>query len=410
MTKSVVRNTWFHLTRQSRADVCFFSVGIANQFIDGKWFNRLSDHFALSCQASTLTVEEHHEWKWQFPRHNARVISHAPRQSVNTAIATLSVRDEHRRQAAELVRALSERCQKYLDWTLDLTREAWLIKTLAGRTAAMPWQYQAYQRMLRRIRPTLLFVEAAAYGGPLATLIAAARGIGITTAEFQHGSISAGHDAYNFAPAVLESKALSSVLPDYFLGYGQWWNDQINLPAQKLVIGNPHRDAQLAKIDTLKTAKNELLILSDGMNFEIYLELAKQLEARALARGLKIILRPHPIEQSAVAAKYGRGSGGISIERQDDFYEALARADTIVSEISTGLFEAIGIARKIYLWETPKSLFTYPAHPFDRFSQASDIADFGDNTASTSAAGVAPYWALDWAGNFHKFLEGLGVQ
>lgn len=170
MCKSIIRNTWFRASRQSGAAVCFFSVGVANQLVDGKWFNRLSDHFSISCPTETLTVEDHFEWAWPFPRHNRRVISHGPQQLNNAVVARLCVREEHRQQAGKLIDILSERSRRHLSWTLSPARKAWLINTLAGRTAAMPRQFQSYRRLLLRVRPKLLMIEGACYGGPLATL------------------------------------------------------------------------------------------------------------------------------------------------------------------------------------------------------------------------------------------------
>lgn len=407
MSKAIILNTRSGLRGNLRADICFFSAGVANQLVDGKWLNRLSDHFALSCQARTLTVEDHFEWTWRFPRHNPRVISHAPRQAVNTFAAAALARESHRQQASGLVRLLAERCSQRLNWTLGREREAWLVSTLAGRTAAMPWQFRAYQRMLGRIKPSLLMIAGACYGGPMATLVAAARNLNIVTAEFQHGSISAGHDAYNFAPAVRESEAFKRILPDYFLGYGQWWNDQINVPVKKIAIGNPHREAHVGNKTDGSSIKDELLILSDGMEFGNYLKLAQQLEVGEIGQRLKVVIRPHPIERSAIVSEHGSKVGRIFIDNRADFYASLNKADTVISEISTGLFEALGVVENAYLWETPKSKFTYPSHPFTSFAFASEITKIQAGRVKPS---IELFWSNDWRGNFRKFLNSIDLN
>lgn len=146
------------------------------------------------------------------------------------------------------------------------------------------------------------------------------------------------------------------------------------------------------------------------MQFETYLELARQLEGLAAASGLKIVIRPHSIEQRAIALKYGNKDGAICIERRGDFYEALSKANTVISELSTGLFEAVGVTNNIYLWETPKSKFSYPTHPFIGFSNASDISDIRKNASPTFLAPQADlFWAPDWHDNFQRFLSTVGA-
>ena len=73
-------------------------------------------------------------------------------------------------------------------------------------------------------------------------MIVAAKEMGIRTAEYQHGAVSRGHDAYNVAPGQGSSPEYQKVLPEFFLGYGRWWNEQINVPVTKVAVGNPHRD------------------------------------------------------------------------------------------------------------------------------------------------------------------------
>ena len=79
----------------------------------------------------------------------------------------------------------------------------------------------------------LLIKEEACYGGAdNACAILAARNLGMVSAEYQHGAVSSGHNAYNFAPAISSAKSYRKTLPDYFLAYGSWWAAQINAPVK----------------------------------------------------------------------------------------------------------------------------------------------------------------------------------
>lgn len=104
----------------------------------------------------------------------------------------------------------------------------------------MPWQLNAYVKLLSQIRTELLMVGAGCYG-PATSLIAGAKYLDICTAEYHDSAVSAGHDAYNCAPTILKSAVYQRSLSTHCLGFGQWWNEQINAPEIKWAIGNPHR-------------------------------------------------------------------------------------------------------------------------------------------------------------------------
>ena len=410
MSRSIIHNLGLRLGGLGRADVCLVATGIGNEWLNGKWFNRLSDYFALACSSATIVLENHFEWKWPLPRHNERVMYHAPLQAANAVSGRLLVRDSHRRQAEELLRIVFDRARQ-LGWSPDADRKQALIDRLSRKIAALPRQYRVYEALLRRIRPKVLIVEEACYG-VTATLIAAARRMNIVTAEYQHGVVSAGHFAYNFAPTVRENVGYRETLPEHFLGYGNWWNDQINAPVTKTAVGNPHREARLAQAAGGSQPKQDILILSDGIEFSFYLDLAEQIASLARKRDLRVVLRAHPEERTQVHAKYGDRVGEVFLDKNADLYASLRTAHVLISEISTGLFEAAGLADRIFLWDTPKSRFSFPRHPFQSFSSASMLLDLlNDETAGQlPASELEAIWAPSWRDNYLGFLEGQGVR
>src|SRR6202012_5072037 len=106
-----------------------------------------------------------------------------------------------------------------------------------------------------------------------------------------------GHDGYNIAPALAREGEYRSALPQYFLGYGSWWNDQINVPVTKVAVGNPHRQWQLAQL-TQRGAADGILLLGDGIDTERYLSMAKEIASLASPQGLRTVFRPHPVERT----------------------------------------------------------------------------------------------------------------
>lgn len=417
LSRSALHNLGQSIAGRTRADVCVMSNGVGNQWVEGKLLNRLSDHLALAQRDRSITVEEHFQWIWPQPRHNDRILMHAPLQAVNAIGAKLLVRTRHQRQAANLVTLVSQRAERLLGWRPGASREQTLTQMLARKIAGSAMQVGNYHRMFDRIEPKVVLILAGCYGSSSA-LITAAKRRGIITAEYQHGVISPGHDGYNFAPTVASSTDLRAALPEYFLSYGTWWNDRINAPVKMIPIGNPHRDYRVSQSRRIernghtKDSKDRILILSDGTEFGIYLGLAQQLEPQAAKLGLRIVIRPHPLERQSVAIKYGKTLGPIEIDRQDDLYASLMNSRAVVSELSTGLFEAVGLADKLFVWDTPKARFGFPTFPFPSFLSATDLIEklADEKAGSLPASQIDAIWAEGWQRRYGEFLHSCGVQ
>ncbi len=397
--------------RRARADVLLMATGVGNLQRDGRWFNRLSDHFVSALPAQTLVVEDFFNWRWPFPRHNPRVLFSAPTQAAAALHAAATCDAADRQRAAQLIDLVAERARRTLGWQLSPARAASLQHWLARKAAATPWLYQRHRAMLQALAPRVLIKEEACYG-PSAVLIRAARDLGIATAEYQHGAISGGHDAYNVAPALRDSAACRSTLPEHLLAYGPWWVEQIDIPVRGVAIGNPHRSAQLARAASTSGAARDVLVLGDGIETLLYMSLAERLAAR-LAGRFQVVFRPHPLEREAVLAKYGApGASAVRIDPHVDLYDALRGAHAVVSELSTGLFEAVGLVDHIFIWDTPKSRFTFPRHPFAAFQDADHLAmQLEKNTASAwNADEVARIWQPDWRTQYLRFLASVGCD
>ncbi len=410
LARSVARNGRFALTGADRADICILGNGIADEWHGDRWFNRLTDHFAQASPAHSLVIADQYDWRWAFPRQHERTLLHAPRQAWQVAVGRAMVRSHHRERARQLIDLVDARALGALGWSPGASRRQDMIERLARKSAALPYKLSGYDAMLARIAPRVLMVDAACYG-PAAPLIAAARRRGIATAEYQHGSISGGHIAYNFAPARLADAAFMSTLPEYFLSYGSWWSAQVNAPVRHCIVGNPHRSTKLEAEPASRDRQDGVLILSDGIDFDRYLNLARQLQPAASADGLRVRLRPHPLERAQVRERHGAQVDGIDIDTTPDLYASLRHAQAVVSEVSTGLFEAVGIVPRLYLWDTPKARFSFPSHPFESFRTAGELVERlrQPGSGSLRAQGSEAIWAEGWQRRYAEFLDARHV-
>ncbi len=396
--------------RRPRAEVLIAATGVGTILRDGLWFNRLSDHFASANPGQTLAIEDLFAWRWPFPRVNRRVLISAPTLAAAAIVGTARCGPSHRERAARMIAVVGQRARNLLGWDISSGRAAALSEWLARKSAALPWLYRNYRALLQRVGPRLVIKEEACYG-PSAAFILAARDLGIATAEYQHGAISAGHDAYNVAETVRSDKRFRRTLPDYLLCYGRWWLEQINMPVQCVAIGNPHRGQQMLALERAQAGeRRDILVLGDGIETRLYLGLARRL-AEHCGERFPIVFRPHPLERAAVLSEFPSGwSEGIRIDAAADIYQSFRSSHAVVSDVSTGLFEAVGITDRVLVWNTAKARFAFPAHPFPSFNDEADLARqlLGAAVAPLAPATVNAIWEPDWRANYVSFLAGVG--
>jgi hypothetical protein len=372
---------------------------------DGRWFNRLSDHFVAALPAQTVVLEEPFKWEWRMPRHNQRLLFGTPALLSQFAVGRLRLRSRHWEQARRLVGLMEGRAERELGWKMGSRRREFLVRRLAEHGAAAAHSSIGYQRLFARLGIRLVLKEMGCYGQS-SVFNAAARDMGLVTAEYQHGMVSGGHDVYNVAPTLAQSTDYRHTLPEFFLSYGRWWSDQINVPTKQIVVGNPHRYEKLAGANASRGKQRDILVLGDSAQSDMFFELSRQLTQR-LPSGTRIVFRPHQI----VRSRYGPTNelSGVHLDRQSDIYESFSRARAVVSEVSTGLFEAIGLVERIFVLESPRSRFVLPEHPFSSFLDADDLAEQlqKDGTGSEIRVDAEQIWASGWHARYLEFVANV---
>lgn len=402
--RAVVHNAAAMLGKRLWSDVIINTEAVGDELRDGLWYNRYVDPFGDLPSGQGVVMTDMFEWQLRTPRHNERVFHHAPIQT-GAVFAGSFPRGAVPRQLAESVVAMAcDRADALLGWRMADDRRAAFVNWTTRKIAGLPYRYRAYRRLLRQVRPRLLLGSSGCYGIH-APLIAAARDLNIVTAEYQHGAISAGHDAYNFAPAIFASGAYRRTLPQYLLTYGSWWSAQVTAPVECVAIGYPARAAKLERMEPMSADRRDVLILGDGIEFDLYLELAHAVAQAIGSSGLRVVLRPHPLERSSVAQRYGKQIDGIRIDATPDIYSSFASAHTVVSEMSTGLFEAVGLVDRIVLLNTAKARFAFPVHPFAVAASVQEVVDLVEGDGSSDPAVEADdLWATDWKSRYRGFL------
>lgn len=407
ISKSFVHNAFRLRAINHEYSVALMATGARLLNREGRYFNSLSDYFVTSAPDQTLVIEDLFGWQWPFPRHHNNVLIHSPLRVEGELKGRLRG-GRYQELARTLVELVSHRAKYLLDWDIGEQRCRWLEKRCAKGAASLLPRYQTYQSIFKKTGARLLIKEEACYGGAdNATAMLAARHLGMVTAEYQHGAVSSGHIAYNFAPAVSATQAYRKILPDYFLAYGSWWGEQINAPVKKIALGNPHRAETLAVSPMGHTHRPQILILGDGIETTLYMALCASLSV-ALGSAFEVIFRPHPLERACVWDKHPGGFvGAVRVDTCKDIYSSFQLAKAVVSEVSTGLFEAIGLVPKVFIWDTPKARFGYPIHPFHVFSDVTELARLilDESAGHVGTQQMESIWAPNWQRNYLDFLE-----
>lgn len=406
LARSVAHNEVWMQRRRAAYPVLLMPTGARLVQRDGRYFNCLSDHFVGALPERTVALESMFEWRWPFPRHYRNTLLHTP-LLMAAAFRGRRGADAYAADAEALVDLASARAQALLGWELSADRRAWLVERCAGESSSIAFRYRAYRALFRRLGTRVVVKEEACYGGAdNAAIVTAAREMGIRTAEYQHGLISSGHDGYNFAPAVREHPAYRSILPDHLLTYGQWWSDQINAPVTKIPMGNPHR-SEILSANKPTAPRKGILVLGDGLDTPKYLTLCEQL-ARSVPPGQEVVFRPHPLERARIQAQgLGACEGVVRIDARPDIYDSFRESDVVVSEVSTGLFEAIGLVPRVFVWDTPKARFTIPRHPFTGFREPEELLELLRDSAGGRVDDDAKekVWAPHWRNTYATFIE-----
>jgi hypothetical protein len=382
-------------------EIVFLNSGITNILRGQKYYNRVTDDFAGAFEAESLLLENHHNWHNMKPRTNKSVMSQAAFWLLCSGFSKFKKEDTS--SIDSFVGYLQDRIETLFAIDLNHHQIEKIRKTLSWTTRTIKFELFLYKSFFKWFKPKVVFFEDGCYGG-YGHLIRMCKQLGIKTAELQHGLISKGHDAYNFSLNIKESKVYKEYLPDYFLGYGQWWLEQINADVEKVIIGNPHYENAMKSGRSSKIKSHEqILILSNRAEFDQYITLSIDLQ-QALGDEYEIFVRPHPSEKGRVVNKVATGDyQGINIDLLDNLYESFANTDIVVAAVTTALFEAIGQVDEIYVLKNNLSDFYTPNSPFEKVDSIKEIK-VKLRSPQKNNFKKQDFWADDPVENYKKFM------
>jgi hypothetical protein len=393
----------------SKRNILIQNTGLGNYCRDKLVHDRLVGYFAEALPDQIVVYQDKPKNSFREKYSFNKILHKSPRNIINRLYSRLAINNSHRNLAYRVIgRAVNNASEKF-GYEFSNDRINILANSLASHLAILPYASESYAKWFSKHRFKLILKEDACYGGSAISIIHASRLCGMVVAEYQHGAISKGHDGYNVADALATSHSFKTILPDYLLTYGNWWSNQTNMPVQKIAIGNPHLTETLETLGPVSQKRNQVLILGDGIETNLYLDLAKKIVDLVKKLGLTVVFRPHPFERDKVRSSIL--PDGVRLDSHADIYASLKESSVVISELSTGLFEAVGLVDYVLLWETDKSRFAFPEIPFKSFSTMAELESIIYNKISLQKdARIVPasdLWEPNWKQNYLRFVEGV---
>lgn len=403
---SAIHNLGYKAT--PKRNILIQNTGLGNYYQDGLVHDRLVGYFTEALPAETVVYQDKPKNNFQDKYLFNPILHKSPRNVINKLYSKLFIENSHRRLARQVIDRAVENALAKFGYEFASDRVLSLSNSLASHLAVLPYASETYANWFSKHGFRLLLKEDACYGGSAIAIIHAAKLCGMVVAEYQHGAISKGHDGYNVANALATSHSFKAVLPDYLLTYGNWWSNQTNMPVQKIAIGNPHLTETLGFLGPVSHKRSQVLILGDGIETALYLNLASQVSHMVRAQGMQVVFRPHPFEREKV--KSLTFPDGVRLDSHTDIYASLNESSVVISELSTGLFEAVGLVDKVLLWETDKSRFAFPEIPFTSFSTMDELESILTSRDSfrkeSRTVPATELWQPNWKQNYLNFIEG----
>ena len=182
--------------------------------------------------------------------------------------------------------------------------------------------------------------------------IAAAKSLGITTIELQHGSPVRGKLNYDYTSGIKKKS-----FPDFFLSHGEYWSSNCKFPLSEnkiISFGNPYLYNKINSYSHIKK-ENRIVIVSQGT--QILARFAQDL-SRQFSKKIIVEYKPHPREFYEKEPNYFtelRNAGVVISDKRADLYEIFAKSRWQVGIYSTALYEGLYFGTACFILNTSGS-------------------------------------------------------
>jgi hypothetical protein len=235
-------------------------------------------------------------------------------------------------------------------FTVALSRRialGWLLDPGIPRFRAA---YVTYRRLLTRYQPEEIYCVAA-YGG-LASLVAAAKDLGIRAIEVQHAVVSRYHLGYSY-PGQPKAKA-RVYLPDRFLAWNREWNEASALACQ-IELATPHWQPLADRYRAAAKQRGLMVVLSQPTITRRLLNVL--IDRRDELGAFQVMLKLHPAELQdehvSDALRAFLAVANYTLAPPGSIYDLLPGAEFQVGVYSTALCQGLELGCRLLIVPLP---------------------------------------------------------
>lgn len=217
--------------------------------------------------------------------------------------------------------------------------------------------YKKYTELFKKREPKLVFVVVA-YENQ--AIVAAAKDLGITVVELQHGTITDYHLGYSY-PKKTRLNGDIKYFPDKILTFGDYWINDETCPidAKNIIpIGFPYFESQSKDFINIPVNDNQVLFISQGVIgkylSKVAFELASELKEH------NIIYKLHPGEYATWRENYPKLVEATSFDNfkvidnsETPLYKLFAESNYQVGAFSTAIYEGLMFNCKTFIVDVP---------------------------------------------------------
>jgi hypothetical protein len=384
----------------SHFPILIFGTDISNILKNGTYFNRLNEHFAMEYDRDTLVIESSDRHSYHRPKKRRTFYF----DGIKIIIFILSKFNFVRRKNIRVINDFMAFLKRYFENDFINNKFIWenLLLELCRFVKRLPYLHFFYKLLLLKFKTKIILIENACGGSNLAVLIKVAKENNVRVAEYQHGLLSRTIPYYNFSDSIEDSPYLQ-YLPDDFLFYGNYWIQQIKLPINKIVIGNPYLTEYAANKAHGGTIKNVILYVSSSSNVQRNIKDVLFLSNYFIESEYRVIFRPHPSEYSAITSIYSDLIKNDVLIYTGDLYTMLSNCKYLVGECSTVIYEAVIFKINIFVLETP---LAHNNIDISQFNIVNDMPDFIQKmNYSKMSINIDDLWRSNWKLHYHHYID-----
>ena len=393
------------LSKQS--DIVIIGTDITNIRKNDIYFNRVSEYFFDVSPSKTILIERSNQFRFVRDANTKAYYRHDFFDVLSKLLSNfIPINKSEQENIDSLISYIGEKFNR----VVDSNKTQACREMLKRKAREIRIRKHLYKYFFTRVKPKIIFIEEGYYGS-FSDVISIAKDLGIQVGEFQHGLIGPNHVGYNYPASFLRSSKFQKMLPDFFLGYGEKWTNWIDIPGEKINIGNPHLTESIGLVKKIKNHKKVILLMTAGMSYENFCYVVKPI--LTLTPNYRFILRVSPFEKSDVETRYGELlENGVELSVNDNLYDDLSLSDIVLTEFSTVLFESLAFGCPVIIIENAQSIENSLM-----VEGMNIVKDYKELLITLKKVGNIKwtitgeeYWAGNWKKNYIRFLNKCGIE